>query len=222
MLDEGGPIVTGQIPGVAAPVALVGVSEKLSVKVRYAAPAPSCRPCNQTNDAIFNFLNGSLSVNESSGGHASMPPQVTSRLPRASPPPLSPAAALGHRPTGPRRLQACRPTHEVCAVLVGSDVTSSLALGSYNMHFFTSMLEACLPVAPPYLRILHGLSFFPKVIAVWMFSLKLVAKPVFLLPFSFSRVSFIVQPYSCSRPQREKHNKCHNPEHVRAHHDAGL
>ena len=46
------------------------------------------------------------------------------------------------------------------------------------------MLEACLPVAPPYLRILHGLSFFPKVIAVWMFSLKLVAKPVFLLPFS--------------------------------------
>ncbi len=36
VLDEGGPIVTGQIPGVAGPVALVGVSEKLSVKVRCA------------------------------------------------------------------------------------------------------------------------------------------------------------------------------------------
>jgi hypothetical protein len=35
VLDEGGPVVTGQIPGISVPVALVGVSEKLSVKVRY-------------------------------------------------------------------------------------------------------------------------------------------------------------------------------------------
>ncbi len=40
MLDEGGPIVTGQIPGVVGPVALVGVSEKLSVKVRCAVTFP--------------------------------------------------------------------------------------------------------------------------------------------------------------------------------------
>ena len=44
VLDEGGPIVTGQIPGVAAPVALVGVSEKLSVKVRYTTcSSPACK-----------------------------------------------------------------------------------------------------------------------------------------------------------------------------------
>jgi hypothetical protein len=39
VLDEGGPVVTGQIPGISVPVALVGVSEKLSVKVRYVIPS---------------------------------------------------------------------------------------------------------------------------------------------------------------------------------------
>ena len=50
VLDEGGPIVTGQIPGVDGPVALVGVSEKLSVKVRCACIQPmlllSANECN--------------------------------------------------------------------------------------------------------------------------------------------------------------------------------
>ena len=75
VLDEGGPIVTGQVPGVAAPVALVGVSEKLSVAVRCAQLFH-----RQRNRRFLMFLIGRLSVNESSGGHASMPPQVMRSL----------------------------------------------------------------------------------------------------------------------------------------------
>ncbi|RKH49559.1 M20 family peptidase [Corallococcus interemptor] len=51
VLDEGGPIGVGLVPGVAAPVALVGVAEKGSARVEL--------------------------VVRSAGGHASMPPRQT-------------------------------------------------------------------------------------------------------------------------------------------------
>jgi len=51
VVDEGGPIVTGIVPGVAAPVATVGVAEKGSVSLALTAQVP--------------------------GGHSSMPPART-------------------------------------------------------------------------------------------------------------------------------------------------